>query len=40
MNSMQDHMRQQYEQQQPKQDPPKQEKPKDRGEYLDFEEIK
>ncbi|WP_168927971.1 DUF4834 family protein [Chitinophaga terrae (ex Kim and Jung 2007)] len=42
---MQDHMRQQYEQQQaaygqvPK-DPPKQQKPTDRGEYIDFEEIK
>ncbi|SEB00726.1 hypothetical protein SAMN05660909_04687 [Chitinophaga terrae (ex Kim and Jung 2007)] len=45
MHNMQDHMRQQYEQQQaaygqvPK-DPPKQQKPTDRGEYIDFEEIK
>jgi ribosomal protein L44E len=47
MHNMQDHMRQQYEQQQaaygqqqvPK-DPSKQQKPTDRGEYIDFEEIK
>ncbi|RFS23486.1 DUF4834 family protein [Chitinophaga silvatica] len=48
MNNMQDHMRQQYEQQQKaqqgaygqaSQEPPKQQKI-DKGDYIDFEEVK
>jgi hypothetical protein len=46
MSDMQQHMRQQYEQQQggqpgnPQQSPPPQQKPADKGDYIDFEEIK
>ncbi|PSL49398.1 hypothetical protein CLV51_101729 [Chitinophaga niastensis] len=47
MSDMQQHMRQQYEEQQggqpgnsQQQAPPVQQKPADKGDYIDFEEIK